>query len=82
MIGFLHFTNAPTESSQKVLPMDADSPTLEHWLKTVVFFHEEHTFFANECQNVNVWCKKKNDQPKSEGAGAGITVSDFVNKFH
>lgn len=27
-IGFLHFTNAPTESSQNAIPSDIDPPTL------------------------------------------------------
>ena len=35
-IGFLHFTNAPTEETQKANPADIDAPTLERHSKTVV----------------------------------------------
>ena len=37
-IGFLHFTNAPTEGAQKALPEDIEPPNLEHRSKTVVLF--------------------------------------------
>lgn len=43
-IGFLHFTNAPTEETQKALPDDIDPPTLDRRSKTVIFFHDETTF--------------------------------------
>ena len=56
-IGFLHFTNAPTESSQKAIPMDVGPPTLERWSKTIVFFHDESIFSANEDQN-KMWGTK------------------------
>ena len=46
-IGFLHFTNAPTEDAMKALP-DVDGPTNERRSKTVVFFHDETTFMSNE----------------------------------
>ena len=36
-IGFLHFTNAPTDDAMRALP-DVDSPTNERRAKTVVFF--------------------------------------------
>ena len=39
-IGFLHFTNAPTEEAVKSLP-DVDCPTSEIRSKTVVLFHDE-----------------------------------------
>ena len=41
-LGFLHFTNAPTEDAMRALP-DVDGPTNERRLKTVVFFHDEST---------------------------------------
>jgi len=37
-IGFLHFTNAPTEDAIKALPQDVDPPTNDRRSKTVVFF--------------------------------------------
>ena len=36
-LGFLHFTNAPTEETMRAVP-DVDAPTNEQRLKTVVFF--------------------------------------------
>ena len=79
-IGFLHFTNAPTESSQKVLPTDIDPPTLERRSKTVIFFHDESTFSANEDQNV-MWGVKGQKMIKPKSKGAGIMVSDFIDAF-
>ena len=43
-IGFLHFTEAPTDDAQKTIPEDIDPPPLEKRLKTVVFFHDEKHF--------------------------------------
>jgi hypothetical protein len=51
-IGFLHFTNAPTETAQKSIPDDIEAPTLERREKTVVFFHDESTFLSNEDQSL------------------------------
>ena len=51
-IGFIHFTNAPTEDARKALPTDCDPPTLERRSKTVVFFHDESTFNSNDDQNL------------------------------
>ena len=79
-IGFLHFTNAPSESSQIALPTDVDPPTLERRSKTVFFFHDESTLSANEDQNI--MCGgggvkgQKTIKPKSKGAV--IMVSDFI----
>ena len=51
-IGFLDFMNAPNETAQKVIPEDIEPPTLERREKTVVFFHDESTFQANEDQSL------------------------------
>ena len=40
-LGFLHYTNAPTEDAVKALPDDVDPPTSERRSKTVVCFHDE-----------------------------------------
>ena len=59
-IGFLHFTNAPTESSQKSIPSDINTPPpllLDQRDKTVVFFHDESTFSSYEDQNI-MWGEK------------------------
>ena len=46
-IGFLNFTNAPTDNA---LP-DVDAPTNGRRAKTLVFFHDESTFMSNEDQS-------------------------------
>jgi len=56
-IGFLHFTNAPTEEAQKAVPANIDAPTLERCSKTVVFYHDKSTFQANDDQSLQ-WGKK------------------------
>ena len=56
-IGFIHFTNAPTESAKLAIPTDIDPPTLEKRSKTVVFFHDEST------SKSEVGCQRReNDQ--------------------
>ena len=77
-IGFLHFTNAPTESSQQAIPKDIDPPTIERRSKTVMFFHDESTFNANEDQNI-MWGTKGQKMIKPKSRGAGIMVSDFID---
>ena len=75
-IGFIHFTNAPTEDAVKAIPQDVDPPTLEECSKTVVFFHDESTFQANNDQILH-WGQRdeKIMKPKSKGAGIMISVS-------
>ena len=79
-IGFIHFTNAPTESAQNALPTDIDPPSLDRRSKTVVFFHDESTFSANEDQNV-MWGVGGQKMIKPKSRGAGIMVSDFIDEF-
>lgn len=80
-IGFLHFTNAPTEDAQKALPDDIDPPTLERRSKTVVFCHDESTFQSNEDQSLQ-WGMKGTMVMKPKGKGAGIMVSDFIDEHN
>ena len=79
-IGFLHFTNAPTEDAMKALP-DVDGPTNERRSKTVVFFHDESTFMSNEDQPTQ-WGMKGEKMMKPKSKGAGIMVSDFVDEHN
>ena len=51
-IGFLYFTEAPTEESALNFPDDIDPPTEERRSKTVFVFHDETTFNANEDQSM------------------------------
>ena len=78
-IGFIHFTNAPTESAKLAIPTDIDPPTLEKRSKTVVFFHDESTFNANDDQNLK-WGVKGEKIIKPKSKGAGIMISDFVDE--
>ena len=78
-LGFLHFTNAPTEDAVKALLDDIDSPTNERRSKTVVFFHDESTFTATEDQPTQ-WGMKGEKRMKKKSKGAGIMVSDFIDE--
>ena len=80
-LGFLHFTNAPTEDAVKALPDDIDQPTNERRSKTVVFFHDESTFTANEDQPTQ-WGMKGEKVMKKKSKGAGIMVSDFIDEHN
>ena len=79
-IGFLHFTNAPTDEAMKALP-DVDSPTNERRAKTVVLFHDETTFMSNEDQSTQ-WGMTGERMMKPKSRGAGIMVSDFVDEHY
>ena len=79
-IGFVHSTNAPTDSSaQAAIPADIDPPTLDKCNKTVVFFHDESTFMSNEDQALQ-WGLKGEKIMKPKIKGAGIMVSDFIDE--
>ena len=70
-IGFLHFTNAPTEQARQALPEDVDPAIQERRGKNVVFFHDETTSQPNEDQT-SQWGVKgtKVMKPKSrDGIG-------------
>ena len=80
-IGFLHFTEAPTDDAQKAIPEDIDPPPLEKRLKTVVFFHDESTFQCNEDQSLQ-WGLKGSRMIRPKSKGAGIMVSDFIDEHN
>ena len=79
-IGFLHFTNAPTEEAARSLP-EVDCPTSDVRSKAVVFFHDETTFMSNEDQPTQ-WGMKGEKMMKPKSRGAGIMVSDFVDEHN
>ena len=73
-LGFLHFTNAPTEEAMRALP-DVDAPTNERHLKTVVFFHDESTFKSNVDQSTQWGMKgEKVIKPKSRELGSWCLI--------
>lgn len=78
-LGFLHFTNAPTEQAARALPEDVEPPILERRDKTVVFFHDETTFQSNEDQTLQ-WGTKGTKMMKPKSRGAGIMLSDFIDE--
>ena len=80
-VGFLHFTNAPTEDAANSLPTDIDAPVSERQAKTVVFFHDESTFMSNEDQS-SQWGFKGEKMLKPKSKGSGIMVSDFVDEHN
>ena len=57
-LGFLNSNSAPTEEAKAALPTDLHSPSSEVIEKTVILFHDETTFQANEDQPT-IWAQKK-----------------------
>ena len=80
-LGFLHFTNAPTDVAARALPSDVDPPTNERRSKTVFLFHDESTFMSNEDQPTQ-WGMKGEKMMKPKSKGAGIMVSDFIDEHN
>ena len=78
-LGFLHESNAPTEEAKKALPIDLDPPRPELMDKTVVLFHDESTFQANDDQPT-LWAKKGTSVMRPKSKGSGIMVSDFITE--
>ena len=50
-VGFLHPDQAPTPEAQRAFPCDVPLPSSEVREKTVVIFHDESTFNANDDQS-------------------------------
>lgn len=78
-LGFLNSDNAATEDARKALPHGIPPICKERLDKTVIMFHDETTFQANDDQST-VWAEKGTSvmQPKSKGSG--IMVSDFIEE--
>ena len=69
-LGFLNTSNAPTDKAKVALPADLHTPPPEVIDKTVILFHDETTFQANEDQPTP-WAAKGTSvmRPKSKGSG-------------
>ena len=76
-LGFLNKDNALTPEAEKCFPQDLESPSAEQISKTVVIFHDESTFQANDGQT-SFWGTKDMHLLRPKGRGAGIMVSDFI----
>ena len=69
------------QDAVKCLPAEIDSPTNERRSKTVIFFHYESTFTANEDQPTQ-WGMKGDKMLKKESKGAAIMGSDFIDEHN
>ena len=78
-LGFFNESNAPTEEAKKALPADLDRPRPEVLDKTVLLFHEETTFQANDDQRT-LWAEKDTNVMRPKSKGSGIMVSDFLSE--
>ena len=56
-LGFLNRENAPTEEAKLALPSDLCAPHTDVVEKTVLLFHDESTFQANDDQP-KLWGEK------------------------
>lgn len=78
-IGFVHPDQAPTPESARAFPSDVPLQSTEVRNKTVVFFHDESIFHANEDQHFQ-WGIKGDHMIRPKSKGSGIMVSDFVDE--
>ena len=77
-IGFLNKDNAPTPEATQFLPNDLECPSSQQLERTVVFFHDESVFTANEDQKLQ-WGSADIHVIWPKGKGVGIMVSDFID---
>ena len=77
--GFLHPDHAPTPEAARAFPVSIPLPSTERREKTVVLFHDESTFQANDDQTT-MWGKKGEHMLPAKSKGSGIMVSDFVDE--
>ena len=80
-LGFLNPNNAPTEEAKNALPSDICVPPPDVIEKTVVLFHDETTFQANEDQPT-LWAEQGTSVMRPKSKGSGIMVSDFICEKH
>ena len=80
-LGFLNPDNTPTDEAKNALPLDLSPPSAEVIEQTVVLFHDETTFQANEDQPT-LWAEKGTSVMRPKSRGCGIMVSDFISENH
>ena len=78
-LGFLNANNAPTEDAKLALPSDLEMPPPRVMEKTVIIFHDESTFQANDDQPT-LWAEKGTSVIRPKSKGSGIMVSDFIEE--
>ena len=80
-IGFLNKDNAPTPEAAQFLPNNLECPSSQQLERTVVFFHDESIFTANEDQKLQ-WGSADMHVIRPKGKAAGIMVSDFIDEYN
>ena len=78
-VGYLHPDQAPTPDAQRAFPSDVPLPSCEVREKTVIIFHDESTFNANDDQTTQ-WGVKGEGMLRPKSKGSGIMVSDFIDE--
>ena len=78
-LGFLNPNNAPTDEAHNALPSDLEAPDLSIVEKTIVIFHNESTFQANDDQPT-IWAEPGTVVMRPKSKGSGIMVSDFIEE--
>ena len=78
-LGLLNKENAPTEEATEALPADLHAPPLEVIEKTIILFHDETTFQANEDQPT-LWAEKGTSVMRPKSKGSGIMMSNFIDE--
>ena len=78
-LGFLNRDNAPTPEPKLSLPEDLETPRADVLSKTVVLFHDESTFQANNYERTQ-WGTKDEHMLVPKSKGAGIMISDFISE--
>ena len=79
--GFINDDNALSEEAAKSLPNDLECPPADVVKKTVVIFHDESIFNANEDQQTQ-WGTPDTIMIKPKGKGSSIMVLDFVDEHN
>ena len=80
-LGFINNDNAPSEEAAKSLPDDLECPPADVVETTVVIFHDESIFNANEDQQTQ-WGTPDTIMIKPKGKGLGIMVFDFIDEHN
>ena len=78
-LGFLNRDNAPTPEAKLALPEDLETPRSDVLAKTIVLFHDESTFQANDYERT-MWGTKDDHMLVPKSKGAGIMISDFISE--
>jgi len=79
--GFLNRRNMPMPSIESAFPSDLESPPDEVVDKTILIFHDESTFQANDEESW-MWGEHGQCVLKPKSRGSGIMVSDFIDEHN